>query len=620
MNTNSKPQRLSKSRFVAGWQCPALLWRRVHEPDAPELVPDKVLQDRFDQGAHVGEVARARFAEGVLIDVPYWDYQGRVAATEVAINDGAPAIFEASFLADDVFVAVDVLERADEGFNLIEVKSSTSQKDEHIPDAAIQAHVLRQSGIDVARAEIMHLSKEHRCPDVSDLFHRTDVTNPVEGLLPLVPEEIHKQLEVIRGPEPDIKLGLQCFEPRRCPFINRCWPEVPNHISTLAGVGAKGAWQYILEGIETIDDIPKDRKLPAKARRQIRALEEGRMIVEPGLADALEPFSGRLGYLDFETVGRAIPVWSGLGPWHQATAQFSYHEETGDGELSHVGWLAEGPERSRSDLPSDVTRPLFDPTRGPPSAVVALSHSRACSPVPSWLREIHPCLTTRLVDHHDVVQPVAGEVGYGEPPRVGATRHLTRAHRSGASPDDEYARLHVVGQHGVLYPVAVEVADDNFLCADGLAPNQLTIWLESTRPRAAQDPDRPRLRTSDEIDDAVAGDVPGGHRERLVGGHRDWRWTPARHRREHDSDLVPVWGDEINRAVPVHIRECHAPVGIAADVDARPRRSERGVPAPAEHGDRLGVAVVHQQIKMPCAVEVDSLDGVRVRPDAHIER
>ena len=50
--------RLSKSRFVTGCQCHKLLWWTVHEPDATELQPDKVLQDLFDQGRLVGEAAR----------------------------------------------------------------------------------------------------------------------------------------------------------------------------------------------------------------------------------------------------------------------------------------------------------------------------------------------------------------------------------------------------------------------------------------------------------------------------------------------------------------------------------------------------------------------------------
>ena len=139
--------RLSKSRFVAGWQCHKLLWWKVHEPDAEELRPDRVLQDLFDQGQQVGELAREQFPGGVLIDLPHTAVEERLAATQAALDAGAPAIFEASFLAGDVFVAVDVLERTEDGYTLIEVKSSTAVKDEHIPDAAVQAWVLREAGL-----------------------------------------------------------------------------------------------------------------------------------------------------------------------------------------------------------------------------------------------------------------------------------------------------------------------------------------------------------------------------------------------------------------------------------------------------------------------------------------
>src|SRR6266478_832847 len=65
------PCRLSKSRFTSGLQCHKKLWWEVHEPDALELQPDKVLQDLFDQGRQVGEAARARYPGGVLIDLPH---------------------------------------------------------------------------------------------------------------------------------------------------------------------------------------------------------------------------------------------------------------------------------------------------------------------------------------------------------------------------------------------------------------------------------------------------------------------------------------------------------------------------------------------------------------------
>src|SRR3989441_10468618 len=177
------PDRLSKSRFTSGLQCHKKLWWEVHEPDALELQPDKVLQDLFDQGRQVGEAARARYPGGVLIDLPHHAGAARVAATEKALDEGAPAIFEATFIADDTFVAIDVLEKQGDGYRLTEVKSSSSQKDEHISDVAIQARVAAACGVKITAAAVLHLNKEFRHPASGDLVARTDVTAPVAAFL-----------------------------------------------------------------------------------------------------------------------------------------------------------------------------------------------------------------------------------------------------------------------------------------------------------------------------------------------------------------------------------------------------------------------------------------------------
>lgn len=324
MHAPERP-RLSKSKFVAGCQCPKLLWWTVHEPGAAELKPDKVLQDRFDQGTHVGKLARERFP----------------AAT-----------FEARYDADGVFVAVDVLLRDGDAHTLIEVKSATSAKDEHVTDAAVQTHVLRRRGVDVRRVEIMHLNGDFRHPDHGDLFARTDVTAAVEALLPRLPGQIDEQHGVLAGPLPEAAIGLRCFEPWECRFHDRCWPDDPWHISALYNTGPKKTEDFFTLGIRSIRDLPPDTKQPEAARRQIRALTENRMIVEPGLGAALREQLGdaRLGFLDFETINRAVPVWNGLGPWRAAVVQFSYHEDDGAGAFSHRAYLAEGPHDPRPEL------------------------------------------------------------------------------------------------------------------------------------------------------------------------------------------------------------------------------------------------------------------------------
>ena len=199
--------RLSKSRFVAGVQCHKLLWWKVHEPAAGELQVDKVPQDLFDQGVIVGKLATDQFPGGVLIDLPHTAVAERVTATQTALDAGAPAIFEASFFADRVFVAVDVLLKTGTGHTLIEVKSSTEVKDEHIAAAAIQAWVLSRSGVAVDRVEIMHLNKEYRHPGQGPLLVREDVTERIEAWQVRIPEMVAAQLAMLEGPLPEVAVG-----------------------------------------------------------------------------------------------------------------------------------------------------------------------------------------------------------------------------------------------------------------------------------------------------------------------------------------------------------------------------------------------------------------------------
>jgi len=341
--------RLSKSRFMAGWQCPKYLWWKVHEPDAEELKPGVGLQDIFDQGSEVGREAQRLFPGGVLIDLPHND-PAREPRTRAALDAGATAVFEATFVADNVFVAVDILLReSDDSFTLIEVKSSTEVKDEHVPDAAVQVHVLRRAGLDVRRAEIMHLCKAYRFPGGMDLFSRVDITDKVNAILPAIPDLIAEQLAMLPGPLPDAAIGARCNDPRECPFWDRCWPQDRFHVTRLYRGRPKGL-TLMQGGIETMAQIPPAQKLTDTQLRQKRSAERGGLVVERGLAAALEPFSGRLGFLDFETISRAMPVWPGLSPWRPTTVQFSYHEAKAGGGYSHQAFLAEGPADPREEL------------------------------------------------------------------------------------------------------------------------------------------------------------------------------------------------------------------------------------------------------------------------------
>jgi len=356
MTTDAAPPstRLSKSRLMTGLQCHKLLWWMVHEPEAPELELDGRASAAMDQGARVGELARTYAPGGLLIDLPYDAYSERLAATEEALRRGCPVIYEAAFRADGVFVSVDILERRSSRYCLVEVKSTTSVKDHHLFDVAIQTHVLRRCGLDVMRMEVMHLNRECTYPDLSNLFVRQDVTEPVEGLLAKIPAEIAAQAAMLSGGLPSVAVGDHCSMPYECPFVGRCWPALPaHHVSTLYAMRRR-ALELDQDGYHAIHDLPDDLALGAIADRQRRAVRRGQLVVEPGLARALEAFVPPLAFLDFETVALAIPVWNGCHPYDALPVQFSCHVVEGDGRVTHHAWLADGPEDPRPALAERV--------------------------------------------------------------------------------------------------------------------------------------------------------------------------------------------------------------------------------------------------------------------------
>jgi predicted RecB family nuclease len=350
----SHPIGLSKSRVMAGLQCYKLLWWMVHEPTAPELQADASTQAAMDRGSRVGEMARSYVPGGVAIALPHYAYNERIAVTRQALDAGAPAVYEASFRAGGVYVAVDILEREDRSFRLIEVKSSTSVKEHHIPDVAVQAHVLKQNGLDLLATEVMHLNRACAYPDLSNLFMRSDVTEAARAIEASVPSWVVQQTEMLQGPVPDVPTGAHCTTPYECPFMARCWPTLPpHHVSTLYAMRRR-ALELDEQGYRTIHDLPEDVPLGRIADRQRRAVQEGRVIVEPTLARALDAFVPPIAFLDFETVGLAIPVWEGCHPYDAVPVQFSCHVQDADGRVTHHEWLAEGPEDPRPTLAARV--------------------------------------------------------------------------------------------------------------------------------------------------------------------------------------------------------------------------------------------------------------------------
>jgi len=77
---------LSKSRFIAGWQCLKRLYLEVHQPELA-AEPDEQSMAVFEQGHEVGRCAQKMFPGGVLIEATPEEMNKALRQTEQAVAD-----------------------------------------------------------------------------------------------------------------------------------------------------------------------------------------------------------------------------------------------------------------------------------------------------------------------------------------------------------------------------------------------------------------------------------------------------------------------------------------------------------------------------------------------------
>ena len=182
-----------------------------------------------------------------------------------------------------------------------------------MPDIAFQLSVAERSGLSVPRAELMLLNRACRWPELGNLFVRKAVTRKARARAKAVPGEVAAMREMLVGPRPEVAHGVHCGTPRVCPFLERCAPELPeHHVSTLYGIRRKAVEKLVAGGCVTLrDPLPEGFSQSEIVARQIRSVQTGAVVVEEGLASVVAGIATPIAFLDFETIGPAIPVWEG---------------------------------------------------------------------------------------------------------------------------------------------------------------------------------------------------------------------------------------------------------------------------------------------------------------------
>lgn len=391
---------LTKSRYCKGLQCHKILWMDQHHPEMGE---DVTSQSVLDNGTKVGEHARSYFGEYELVSFNV-DKAEMVDKTRKLMKS-VDNIAEASFCYDSLFCAVDILHRNGDGWDIVEVKSSTEVSDIYLDDAAFQYYVLMMCDVPVKGVYIMHIDNTYvreEQLDVNKLFVLEDCTDIAIRKFYEIKDDDRLKLMmeyVSQSEEPEKDIDLCCDKPYPCAYRKYCGRHVPEYsVFNLARMQAKKKYEFYHEGIVSYQDIlSSGAKINANQKRQIESV----LYDKPDEYDVeeikkfLETLSYPIYHLDFETFQQAVPEFIGCRPYEQIPFQYSLHVEYEDGRLEHFEFLAKEGEDPRHTLAEQLIK---DIPMGVCSAAYNMSFEKT---VLKHLAEEFPNLSAHLMDIHD---------------------------------------------------------------------------------------------------------------------------------------------------------------------------------------------------------------------------
>lgn len=342
---------LSKSKLLAFRQCPKRVWLEVHCPERRE--DSSSTQARFDDGHRVGDIARQLYdpkQQGVLIDLEKEGFDASFIRTQELLASPQP-IFEAGFRTTEALAFADVMLPVKKAgrltWKMVEVKSSTSVKDYHLDDAAIQVFIARSAGLALSSSSIACIDSSWIYPGgdaYGGLLGETDVTDQAFGRETEVRSWITDAHRVIASKlEPKVAMGKHCSAPFECGFRDYCQGLVPaakQPISQLPGQLRKALASLIdSEGLTELRDVPDDLLNERQQRVKSAALSGQTYFDKAAAAKALESHKLPAYFMDFETTQFAVPIWKGTRPYQQIPFQFSVHRLSRTGKLEHRPFL-----------------------------------------------------------------------------------------------------------------------------------------------------------------------------------------------------------------------------------------------------------------------------------------
>lgn len=320
---------ITKSDYLLFLCCKNEFWLKKRKPEfkvATEMSLDN--QHRIEQGKEVEQLAynisRLRKADVKQVHI------------------------EKNIWADDLYCRCDILVELYNGkYELYEVKSGASIKEENYEDVTFQKIVLTKANYVVSNVFLVYVNTDYVLGEELDV----DTYFIIEDVTAIAKERTHQtQLNIASAvqyinTEPVFELTELCSEGLDCAFALFSEVTEPAYsVFNIARLQVNKLHELLQMGIVDIMDIPRNFKLSSKQQQQVNIAQNNTTYIDKeAINDTLNNLVYPLYFYDYETFNATIPMYKGLKPYQQMVFQFSLHiKETPFSEPKHHEFLSKG--------------------------------------------------------------------------------------------------------------------------------------------------------------------------------------------------------------------------------------------------------------------------------------
>jgi radical SAM protein with 4Fe4S-binding SPASM domain len=211
---------ISKSAFIQGLTCHKKLWLNKNRPELLKPTNSKFTKT----GVDVGVLAQSLFTGGELVE--FGNFKQMLEKTTELLKT-KNIIYEATFSGNDGFAMLDILVKNNNKWDIYEVKSSTSIKENYIIDSGYQRFVASKD-INIGDNYIIHINNKYTRVDslnITKLFTIQNITDEVLAVMPTIHKSLKQQQDILKGDEPQTIINKNCMD---CEYKKYCFYECLN--------------------------------------------------------------------------------------------------------------------------------------------------------------------------------------------------------------------------------------------------------------------------------------------------------------------------------------------------------------------------------------------------------